>query len=63
MKTRADVNAKLDALLAKARDAPPMTKDEVKAQMISFAFGNASFENPLVTKAMVEDAHNASKED
>jgi hypothetical protein len=48
----------LDDLLARVRNAPPMTDEELAAQRRSFAYGNASFENPDITRAMVyrEDA-------
>ena len=46
----------LASLLRKAADAPPMTPAEMREQRISFAFGNASLDNPNVTRDMVRDA-------
>ena len=37
------------------KKAPPMTPDEMREQRISFAFGNASLDNPNVTKDMVKN--------
>jgi hypothetical protein len=46
-------NKELDDLLARVRNAPPMTDKEFAAQRRSFAYGNASFENPDITRAIV----------
>lgn len=37
--------------------ARTMTDEELRAQAVSFAFGNASFDNHLVTREMVERAY------
>ena len=50
------VEPDLASLLKKAADAPPMPPAEMREQRISFAFGNASLDNPHVTKEMVRDA-------
>jgi len=47
---------RLEALLEAARKAPPMTPAEQQLQRISFAYGNASFDNTSITKDMVRDA-------
>lgn len=44
----------LDRLIALARDVR-MTSHEAEAQRRSFAFGNAGFENPLITKEMIDE--------
>ena len=43
MNTRDEAEAKLDALLAKARAAPPMTEEEKRAQMQSWVRGEMGF--------------------
>jgi hypothetical protein len=48
---------KLDALIEAARKLPPMTPAQLRAQRISFAYGNTSFENPRITREMVERIH------
>ena len=45
--------AELDRLIELARQVK-MTASESEAQSRSFAFGNAAFENPRITKEMVE---------
>ncbi|HEX4301266.1 MAG TPA: hypothetical protein VHZ78_00630 [Rhizomicrobium sp.] len=45
--------AKLDRLIELARQIK-MTPDQAEAQRRSFAFGNAAFENPVITKEMVD---------
>ena len=62
MTTRADVNDRLDALLAKARDAPPMTQAEKRDQMRSWVRGEMAFGSDADERAW-RDAHTASKED
>jgi len=62
MTTRADVNARLDALLAKARDAPPMTQAEKRAQMQSWVRGEMGFGSDADERAW-RDAHTARKEE
>jgi hypothetical protein len=53
----------LDRLIALARDVK-MTSNEAEAQRRSFAFGNAGFENPLITKEMIdEQAEKLKKKD
>jgi hypothetical protein len=46
--------SELDRLIALAR-TKKMTSSEAEAQRRSFAFGNAAFENPLITKEMVDE--------
>jgi hypothetical protein len=43
---------KLKALIEQTR-LRPITPDELSEQEISFAYGNASFENPSITREMV----------
>lgn len=50
-------NERLEALLAAVKDAPPMTPARLRAQRISWAYGNCSLDNPLITREMVERAH------
>jgi hypothetical protein len=45
--------AELDRLVELARKVK-MSAHDTEAQRKSFAFGNAAFENPLITKQMVE---------
>ena len=45
---------KLQYLIDEARKVG-MSKEEISEQRMSFAYGNSAFENPLITKAMVED--------
>jgi hypothetical protein len=45
--------AELERLIELAKDVK-MTPDQSEAQRRSFAFGNAAFENPLITKKMVD---------
>ncbi|HEX3808883.1 MAG TPA: hypothetical protein VHW02_04205 [Rhizomicrobium sp.] len=45
--------AELDKLIELAR-AVKMTPTESEAQRRSFAYGNAAFENPKITKEMVD---------
>lgn len=44
----------LEVLLERARRRPMDQKERV-AQRRSFAFGNAAFENPRITRQMIED--------
>lgn len=44
---------KLQMLLEKAKHVR-MTEKEQADQRRSFAFGNSAFENPLITKSMIE---------
>jgi hypothetical protein len=46
--------AELDRLIDLARKVK-MTSKEVEAQRRSFAYGNAAFENPKITKEMVDE--------
>jgi len=46
----------IEELLKTARAAPPMTPAQIQEQRISFAYGNAAFDNEAVTKDMVRDA-------
>lgn len=45
----------LNELLKKAKNHK-MTPEEKRLQRISFAYGNASIENPKITRETVEDA-------
>ena len=45
---------RLDQLVEKARNVR-MTDEERAEQRRSFAYGNAAFENPLITKQMIRD--------
>ena len=45
--------AELDRLIELARQVK-MSASDCEAQRRSFAFGNAAFENPRITKQMVE---------
>lgn len=44
----------LDQLIERARQVR-MTEGEVTAQRRSFAYGNAAFENPVITPEMVAE--------
>jgi hypothetical protein len=46
--------ADLEYLIEKARKIE-MTPDEIVAQRRSFAYGNSAFENPTITKEMVDE--------
>jgi len=48
----------LAALIERARQLPPMTAEEQEDQARNFAAGNAGFENPLVTRALVDKVAN-----
>jgi hypothetical protein len=41
--------------LLEASRRHPMSADEKEAQRRSFAYGNTAFENPLITREMVDD--------
>lgn len=41
-------------LIEKARKVA-MTEDQVAEQRRSFAYGNSAFENPMITKEMIEE--------
>lgn len=45
----------LEALLKATRDLPPMTPAQLRAQRVSFAYGNC--DNPSITREMVERIH------
>lgn len=47
----------LERLLEWMRLAPPMTTAELRAQRVSWAYGNCAIENPNITREMVERAH------
>lgn len=47
----------LEALLAKAKTLPPMTPTQLRAQRISWTYGNCSLDNPSITREMVERIH------
>jgi hypothetical protein len=46
--------SELDRLIELARQVK-MSLNETEAQRRSFAFGNAGFENPLITREMVDE--------
>jgi len=50
----------LALLLEKARRVV-MTEGEIQAQRRSFAFGNAGFENPVITRQMIDEEDEARK--
>ena len=45
----------LERLVEEARERP-ITGPELEAQAISFAYGNTSFEDPRITREIVEEA-------
>lgn len=47
----------LEALLRQAAARGAMTPAELREQLISFAYGNCSIENPSITREMVERIH------
>ena len=47
-------NIELEKLLNAAKRVEP-TNEEKEAQRMSFAYGNAAFENPRITRRMVEE--------
>jgi hypothetical protein len=49
------MNAALKSLVDAARKVE-MSKEEREAQRRSFAFGNTHFENPLITREMIDRA-------
>ena len=49
--------ARLEELLARARTLPPMTPAQLRAQRISFAYGQLMDCAPHVTKEEVERIH------
>jgi hypothetical protein len=51
----------LRRLIEFARQQPPMTPDELREQEISFAWGNIAYENPRITRQMVERAISRDK--
>lgn len=48
---------KLEELLRRVKDMPPMTPAERREQRISWAYGNVALSNPSVTREMVERIH------
>ena len=44
----------LSYLIEKAKEVT-MTEEQVTAQRRSFAYGNSAFENPKITRKMVDD--------
>lgn len=50
----APMSRELDQLIERARQVR-MTEREVTAQRRSFAYGNAAFENPVITPEMVAE--------
>ena len=55
MTAMASDNPDLELLLERSK-ALTMTEAQQAAQRRSFAFGNTAFENPLITREMVEEA-------
>lgn len=51
--TKTEIDA-LEQLIAKARTIT-MTADQVTAQRRSFAYGNSAFENPKITREMIDE--------
>lgn len=47
----------LARLLEWAAKQPPMTPAQLRAQRISWAYGNCAMENPRITREMVEKLH------
>lgn len=43
------------AELIRAAKKVPMTPDQVTEQRRSFAYGNSAFENPMITKEMIDE--------
>ena len=50
--TKQDMSS-LDYLVEKAKKVT-MTADEISAQRRSFAYGNSAFENPKITREMID---------
>ena len=50
------LDPELERLLKAVRDLPPMTAAELRAQRISFTYGNCSW-NSNITREMVEREH------
>ena len=48
------MNSELEALIEKARKIQMNAEDRAE-QRKSFAYGNAGFENPRITRAMVDE--------
>ena len=48
------MSKELEALIEKARRVR-MTDEQQEVQRRSFAYGNAAFENPRITRAMVDE--------
>ncbi len=44
----------LEYLIEEARKVS-MSEEEISEQRMSFAYGNSAFENPMITKEMVEN--------
>jgi hypothetical protein len=44
----------LSKLIEAARNGPPMDANEKEAQRRSFAYGNTAFENPMITRDMID---------
>jgi hypothetical protein len=44
----------LSKLIEAARNAAPMDAKEKEAQRRSFAYGNTAFENPMITREMID---------
>lgn len=50
-------NPELERLLKWAAQQPPMTPAQLRAQRISWAYGNCAIENPRITREMIERIH------
>lgn len=57
---RMTMGKELERLLELARSVE-MTDSQVREQRRSFAFGNAGFENPVITRKMIDEADEALK--
>jgi hypothetical protein len=55
MREELHMGRKLEQLIERARKVR-MSEDDVTAQRRSFAYGNAGFENPNITRQMVDEA-------
>ena len=51
------MNDELKALLERAKTLPPMTAEEIRAQHISFVYGQLMDSSPGITKEMIAKEH------
>jgi hypothetical protein len=52
---------KLDALLAKVKDMPPMTREQIEAQRKSWVIGEMMLEHPEMTREEAERIYNEAR--